>query len=194
MLSVVLGSLRCGQVSDIAMSGAHKNRRTSVLAGSTIIFNDLEGVPPFPQEIDDDYITAHGCLPHPPGHISYMTSWIVAVQLFRVLSECQIRQRTYRNNKTAGPDVSTQLTWVRLAIDRVRYILDGLPAPLQTTCLTSPSPDRGQRRIVVHGDSAGEPSHHGVVHRVRLGMSACALVLEPIVLEARSTGDRRSQR
>jgi hypothetical protein len=98
---------------------------------SSISLNDLEGVPPLPLEIDDDYITTSLATPQPEGTISYMTGFVVVSRIFQILGQCQIRQKTYAHNRRAGPPREELLDWVEEQRCGMRRLLEDLPGKLR---------------------------------------------------------------
>jgi hypothetical protein len=98
---------------------------------SAISLNDLEGVPPLPLEIDDDYITTSVATPQPEGTVSYMTGFVVVSRIFQILGQCQIRQKTFANNRGAGPPREELLIWVEDQRIGMRRLLDELPGKLR---------------------------------------------------------------
>lgn len=98
---------------------------------SPISLNDLEGVPPHPLEIDDDYLTSTTSTPQPSGRISYMTGFNAVSRIFEILGQCQIRQRTWSNNPSAGPGRSELSRWVDDAQLKMRDVLHELPKALR---------------------------------------------------------------
>lgn len=98
---------------------------------SPISLNDLEGVPPLPLEIDDDYLTTTTSTPQPSGRISYMTGFVAVSRIFEILGQCQIRQRTWTNNPDAGPGRTELSRWVDDNQVKMRDILHDLPKALR---------------------------------------------------------------
>lgn len=98
---------------------------------SAISLNDLEGVPPLPLEIDDDFITTSVATPQPEGTVSYMTGFVVVSRIFQILGQCQIRQKTFANNRGAGPPREELLIWVEDQRMVMRRLLDELPGKLR---------------------------------------------------------------
>lgn len=98
---------------------------------SSISLNDLEGVPPLPLEIDDDYITTSVAIVQPEGTVSYMTGFVAVSRIFQILGQCQIRQKTYANNMAAGPPREALLVWVEEQRTGMRRLLDELPGKLR---------------------------------------------------------------
>jgi hypothetical protein len=98
---------------------------------SAISLNDLEGVPPLPLEVDDDYITSSVATPQPRGTVSYMTGFVVVSRIFQILGQCQIRQKTFANNRGAGPSRGELVAWVEDQRRDMRRLLDDLPAKLR---------------------------------------------------------------
>lgn len=98
---------------------------------SVISLNDMEGTPPLPLEIDDDYLTNSTSTPQPQGSISYMTGFVVVSRIFQILGQAQIRQRTWSNNPSAGSDRAELLSWIAQNQVKMREIIQGLPAELR---------------------------------------------------------------
>lgn len=98
---------------------------------SPISLNDSEGVPPLPLEVDDDYITTSVATSQPIGTVSYMTGFVVVSRIFQILGQCQIRQKTFANNREAGPPRAELLAWVEVQRAELWRLLDDLPGKLR---------------------------------------------------------------
>lgn len=61
--------------------------------GNPILMHDHEGVPPYPLETDDEFITAAGYVSQPLANLSYMVGYVYNVRLFRFLSTSLLRRR-----------------------------------------------------------------------------------------------------
>lgn len=108
-----------------------KSCRTNVMNSiSPISLNDLEGIPPLPLEIDDDYLTTSTSTPQPRGSISYMTGFVAVSRIFHILGQCQIRQKTWTQNPSAGPKRGDLLEWIEESQREMREILEALPGGL----------------------------------------------------------------
>jgi hypothetical protein len=92
---------------------------------------DHEGVPPFPLEVDDEFITPSGNLPQPISRASTMTGLALSLRLFRTFSQCLTRHRTFTYTPSEAPDVETTLVWLEDARAMVRDTLRNLPAAWQ---------------------------------------------------------------
>jgi hypothetical protein len=101
------------------------------LNGHTISIPDFEGCPPFPLEVDDEYITADSTQPQPAAKLSFMSGFIVISRIFQILSQTIMRQRTLRINPSAGPDKQALLLWIEGTTAEVRGILTDLPEKLR---------------------------------------------------------------
>lgn len=71
--------------------------KTDAMSGRALILNDFEGLPPLPDEVDDEYITPAGALEQPKGKLSHMTGFLAVVRVFQVLSQCITRHRAWAN-------------------------------------------------------------------------------------------------
>jgi hypothetical protein len=105
--------------------------RTNALNGHTIALPDFEGIPPFPVEVDDEYITNESIQPQPSGKLSFMTGFIVISRIFQILSQTIMRQRTLRINPSAGPDRVALLQWIEDTTSHLRDLMSDLPEKLR---------------------------------------------------------------
>jgi hypothetical protein len=101
------------------------------MRGSPICLQDMEGHPPLPLEVDDECMTTEGNLPQPTNRPSYMCGFITITKIFKILSECMVRQRTFKNPSAAGPDMAELLKWIESAQKRLRTTLDNVPPVLR---------------------------------------------------------------
>lgn len=62
--------------------------RTLALNGAPIMLLEMEGVPPLPMAVDDEYISEESYFPQPLGKRSYMTGFVIVTQIFRLLGQC----------------------------------------------------------------------------------------------------------
>lgn len=99
--------------------------------GHTIAIPDFEGAPPFPLEVDDEYINTDSAQPQPSGKLSFMSGFIVISRIFQILSQTIMRQRTLRINPSAGPDKQALLLWIESTTAEVRAIMADLPEKLR---------------------------------------------------------------
>lgn len=131
-----MGGVRHGQVRQplsLPIRGVLIDRwdRTNALNGHTIALPDFEGIPPFPVEVDDEYITNESIQPQPSGKLSFMTGFIVISRIFQILSQTIMRQRTLRINPSAGPDRAALLQWIEDTTLQLRGLMDDLPEKLR---------------------------------------------------------------
>jgi hypothetical protein len=100
------------------------------MTGSPISLHDIDGCPPLPLEIDDEYINTEGYLPQPPGRVSYMTGFALISNVFRILYECMMRQRIFETMPTMGADRVMLRIWVNEAQSRLKRLLGSAPTAL----------------------------------------------------------------
>jgi hypothetical protein len=113
--------------------------RTAALNGAAILLHELEGTPPLPMPVDDDYISAQGHFPQPTGKRSYMSGFIAVTRVFRILGECLCRHRAVSNGVGGTPlDTPNKLQWIKEAVSEIQQVLDGVPAPTGGTSGLSP--------------------------------------------------------
>lgn len=113
--------------------------RTNALNGHTIALPDYEGIPPFPLEVDDEYITHESIHPQPSTRQSFMSGFIVISRIFQILSQTLMRQRTLRINPSAGPDRTALLFWIEETTSQLRGIMDSLPPKLRHDYVVPPA-------------------------------------------------------
>lgn len=95
---------------------------------------DMDGVPPLPLEVDDEFLSPH--LPadsafQPPGRLSYMAGFIAVSKLFKILSGCIVRHRTLVNDPDSAQDPETLRAYVARSLDYVQALLASMPDQLQ---------------------------------------------------------------
>ncbi|ORY30802.1 hypothetical protein BCR39DRAFT_528419 [Naematelia encephala] len=105
--------------------------KTNAPNGNPLMLHNMEGTPPLPMEVDDEYLTHSSIGTQPPGTISHMTGFNFNVKLFQILGQCQVRHRTWLNDRESSPTAEALLEWVRGATSRLRGILDTLPEELR---------------------------------------------------------------
>lgn len=83
--------------------------KTDAMSGRALILNDFEGLPPLPDEVDDEYITPNGIVGQPEGKLSHMAGFRAICRIFQVLSQCITRHRAWANPVPgdARPESST---------------------------------------------------------------------------------------
>lgn len=108
--------------------------RTSALGGSPILFHDLEGTPPYPEILDDEYITRNGTIV-PPGvkHNPAVEGCLTVLELFRILYSVTVRHRAHKNcpEKLVYTSPDGQLQWTEASIGRIDELLEELPEALK---------------------------------------------------------------
>lgn len=71
--------------------------KTDAMSGRALILNDFEGLPPLPDEVDDEFITPNGIVAQPAGRLSHMAGFVAICRIFQVLSQCITRHRAWAN-------------------------------------------------------------------------------------------------
>lgn len=71
--------------------------KTDAMSGRALILNDFEGLPPLPDEVDDEFITPNGIVQQPEGRLSHMAGFRAICRIFQVLSQCITRHRAWAN-------------------------------------------------------------------------------------------------
>lgn len=110
--------------------------KTEVSATMPSHMHDLEGVPHYPQEVDDDLITSQGTFPQPPGRVSFMVGFVACTKLFRIMSECAVRHRFALHRPYGADTLHTEIEWVFEAHDRIGTIFEELPVELSSIALS----------------------------------------------------------
>jgi hypothetical protein len=78
-----------------------------------MLMSGIDEVPPYPIEIDDEYLTSQGHFPQPDISPSYMTGFVLNSRLFNILSECYFRHRNIEFLMRAGLSKATLSDWVK---------------------------------------------------------------------------------
>ena len=113
--------------------------RTNALNGHPIIMHDADGLPPFPEEVDDDMIPSHGpnVLPQPPAEPSYMIGFGAVARIFQWIYRCQWRHRMFVMDPAACANREALQLWIVDAKAALKHILDALPLQLRPDFSTS---------------------------------------------------------
>lgn len=86
--------------------------KTDAMSGRALILNDFEGLPPLPDEVDDEFITGAGIVQQPEGKLSHMAGFRAICRIFQVLSQCITRHRAWANPVPgdARPEANLKVT------------------------------------------------------------------------------------
>lgn len=103
--------------------------------------NDFEGTPPYPLDVDDEYLLPSSRYPsshHPfsssltpqqPAHLpSYMSGFLSILKLYKIMSECLFRQRTITRGVVPETDRAGVLEWVEEMMGYIKVMVGELPA------------------------------------------------------------------
>lgn len=96
--------------------------------------HDAEGTPPMPSEVDDEYITELGTGFQPVGSISLIVGYNAVTQIFRLMSQCLWRHRTWVVSPSEALETATLLAWIPNAMGQIQQLLAGLPSCLRPEC------------------------------------------------------------
>ena len=113
--------------------------------GNPIALPDFEGTPPLPVEIDDEYMTTDHVPQSPNGKHSFLTGFVAVIKIFRILSQCLLRQRLLATSREPF-DRSALLQWINSAQGEVRDILEKLPVPLRPAANNIPGTQDGTQK------------------------------------------------
>ncbi|RSH92930.1 hypothetical protein EHS25_008376 [Saitozyma podzolica] len=127
-----------GEADHLCAEAAYRHAPTNALNGHPILCNDHDGVCPFPLEVDDEYMTADGCLPQPLHRVSYMTGFNTINKVFQIVSQCLTRQRMYVIGPQSGLNADTLLEWVDASARQLRSLLLDLPKVLNADFSATP--------------------------------------------------------
>jgi len=78
-----------------------------------MLLANIDQLPPYPLEIDDEYLTSQGHFPQPEDSPSYMTGFVINTKLFNTLAECLFRNRNVAFMLRAGVSQEVLGDWVR---------------------------------------------------------------------------------
>lgn len=115
--------------------------------GSPILMHDHEGVPPYPLETDDEFITAAGYVSQPLANLSYMVGYVYNVRLFRFLSTSLLRRRLLICAAQGERNITLDegWNWAEEARHKISCLQRELPVKLRALepaqCSTSDQPD-----------------------------------------------------
>jgi hypothetical protein len=79
-----------------------------------MLINDFQGVCSYPAEVDDDFITAQGGFPQPPGRTSVLCGFVTVSKVFRFLHECFFHHRCVTTGMKTIPTKWTEKAEERL--------------------------------------------------------------------------------
>ncbi|BEI97789.1 hypothetical protein CcaverHIS631_0300880 [Cutaneotrichosporon cavernicola] len=105
--------------------------KTNALNGHPIQLLDMDGTPPLPLEIDDEYLSPHAAGEQPEDRLSYMAGFLAISRLFKVLSACLVRHRTLLNDPDSAFPPEAQCTFVDRSLEYVRALRADMPPALQ---------------------------------------------------------------
>lgn len=106
----------------------------NALNGNPMQLLDMDGTPPLPLEVDDEFLSPHlaaDAAHQPPGRLSYMAGFIAISKLFKVLSGCIVRHRTLVNDPQSAQGHDTLRTYVDRSLEHVQVLLAAMPEQLQ---------------------------------------------------------------
>lgn len=160
--------------------------------GGNMLFNNHEGVPPLPLDVEDERITSTGIMPSSSstagGFTNYIAGFIAVVQIFRTLGECQLRHRTLLNDPTASQDPLALLQWVQHAVSRLQSITESLPVDLRAK-RTTIGPDGKSKAINVTLNTTPDSAATAGIQQANIFITAmCA---EFALVSALSSSARR---
>ncbi|ADV23405.1 hypothetical protein I305_01372 [Cryptococcus gattii E566] len=101
--------------------------KTLALNGAPIMLSEMEGVPPLPMAVDDEYISEESHFPQPFGKRSYMTGFVIVTRIFRLLGQCLQRHRMFLCEKDQSPDTKGSLRWIEQALEELETLTDDVP-------------------------------------------------------------------
>lgn len=99
------------------------------------MLHEMDGVPPLPMAIDDEYISDEHHFPQPANKRSYMTGFVILTRIFRLVGHCLQKHRTYVAAE-GSTDAQSSLIWIEQASEELRSLLQGVPvdtAPASTS-------------------------------------------------------------
>jgi hypothetical protein len=101
--------------------------------GSPILMHDHEGVPPYPLETDDEFITAAGYVSQPLASLSYMVGYVYNVRLFRFLSTSLLRRRLLESAAQGELNITLDegWNWAEEARHKISCLQRELPVKLR---------------------------------------------------------------
>lgn len=112
--------------------------RTRAIPGLPMLLNDFQGVPSFPEPIDDDFITSQGFFPQPSARTSVLAGFVCLSKIFTIVSECFFHHRCVAAAAApAGADTSVLtlpqigIEWTIGAEDRLHAVLREMPQDIQ---------------------------------------------------------------
>lgn len=104
-----------------------------------MLMSGIDEVPPYPIEIDDEYLTSQGHFPQPDISPSYMTGFVLNSRLFNILSECYFRHRNIEFLMRAGLSKATLSDWVKHQQGALGRTVESLyTSGISTTIVSSP--------------------------------------------------------
>ncbi|OXC67411.1 hypothetical protein AYX13_04132 [Cryptococcus neoformans] len=101
--------------------------KTLALNGAPIMLLEMEGVPPLPMAVDDEYISEESYFPQPLGKRSYMTGFVIVTQIFRLLGQCLQRHRMFLCEKDQSTDTESSLRWIEQTLEELETLTNDVP-------------------------------------------------------------------
>lgn len=101
--------------------------RTLALNGAPIMLLEMEGVPPLPMAVDDEYISEESYFPQPLGKRSYMTGFVIVTQIFRLLGQCLQRHRMFLCEKDQSTGTESSLRWIERTLEELETLTNDVP-------------------------------------------------------------------
>lgn len=123
------------------------HEKTDAAMGNPILMHDHEGVPPYPLETDDEFITAAGYVSQPLASLSYMVGYVYNIRLFRFLSTSLLRRRLLECAALGELNITLDegWNWAEEARHKISCLQRELPVKLRALelshCSTSDQPD-----------------------------------------------------
>nr|XP_019042855.1 hypothetical protein I302_08564 [Kwoniella bestiolae CBS 10118]OCF21785.1 hypothetical protein I302_08564 [Kwoniella bestiolae CBS 10118] len=103
--------------------------KTLALNGAPLMLLEMEGEPPLPMAVDDEYISEEHNFPQPANKRSYLSGFIVIAKMFRILGRCLQRHRMFSQDPGIFDNPDTSLAWIEEALSELRELTEGVPIP-----------------------------------------------------------------
>nr|XP_018263979.1 uncharacterized protein I303_03857 [Kwoniella dejecticola CBS 10117]OBR86137.1 hypothetical protein I303_03857 [Kwoniella dejecticola CBS 10117] len=102
---------------------------TLAMNGAPIMLQEMEGTPPLPIAVDDEYISEENHFPQPASKRSYLTGFIIITKMFRILGQCLQRHRMFLREPGIFDNTDLNLEWIEAKLADVRALVDDVPIP-----------------------------------------------------------------
>ncbi|WWD01551.1 hypothetical protein V866_008496 [Kwoniella sp. B9012] len=103
--------------------------KTLALNGAPIMLLEMEGTPPLPMAVDDEYISEEHHFPQPANKRSYLSGFIVIAKMFRILGRCLQRHRMFLQDPGIFDNPDASLAWIEEALSELEELTEGVPIP-----------------------------------------------------------------